>query len=284
MGENTPIEWAKDTFNPWSGCTAVSAACDHCFAEAWSKRYKKTFGQWGPHAPRKRTSEANWKKPLAWNRKAEREGRRTTVFCASMADVFDNHKSIEQSWRDDLWALIRATPNLDWMLLTKRPQNMARFLPADWGSGYPNVGLGTTVENQDELARRGSILVDTPAAWRFFSCEPLLSPLYGLPEYLGVWWNCTLDKWIKSKKHSPKIDWVIVGGESGPGARPMHVEWARSIRDQCEAAGVPFFFKQWGEWDWVETSEGVGARKIGKKAAGRLLDGVEHSAWPERIS
>ena len=129
MAENSGIEWTHHTFNPWIGCTKVSAACDHCYAEAWDARGLQGLStRWGPHASRTRTSAANWQKPITWNRKAASEGRRYRVFCASLADVFDNHGSITSGWRGDLWHLIARTPHLDWLLLTKRPQNITKML------------------------------------------------------------------------------------------------------------------------------------------------------------
>lgn len=251
--ENSKIEWTDHTFNPWIGCQKVSPGCDHCYAEAQDARWRPTDTRWGPHAGRTRTSAANWRKPLAWDRAAHQTGTRPRVFCASLADVFDNHASIATEWRADLWQMIRATDDLDWLLLTKRPQNIAKMLPPDWADGWPNVWLGTTVENQTEADRRIPHLLAVPAAVRFLSCEPLLGPV----DLMGA--------------HG--IDWVICGGESGPGARPMQAVWARSLRDQCASAGVAFHFKQWGEHD------ASGAR-IGKHRAGRLLDGRAHDGLP----
>lgn len=232
MAENSKIEWTDHTFNPWIGCTKVSPACDHCYAEAWSKR--SGLVEWG--GPRKRTSEANWKKPAKWNREAKAEGVRRRVFCASLADVFDNQ--VPDEWREALWCLIRATPNLDWLLLTKRPQNIHKMLPVDWnsgaGEGYFNVWLGTTAENQAEAARRVPHLLAVPTAVRFLSCEPLLEPIYN-----GGGWI------FRDMGESPnRIDWIIVGGESGHGARHMDPDWARELRDDCASAGVAFFMKQ----------------------------------------
>jgi protein gp37 len=243
MAENSKIEWCDHTFNPWIGCQKVSAACDNCYAEAWDHR----FGghRWGPGAQRTRTSIANWRKPIGWNKAAATAGARHKVFCASLADVFDNQ--VPDDWRADLWQLIRDTPNLDWQLLTKRPQNIPRFVPDDWenydggGYGYPNVWLGTTVENQAEADRRVEALVEYPAVAHFLSCEPLLEPVVIPKTWLGR---------RDPKRHKGTawdwtgINWVIAGAESGPGARPMDPDWARDIRDQCKAAGVPFFMKQ----------------------------------------
>lgn len=261
MGENTKIEWADHTFNPWTGCTKVSPGCDHCYAEGWSKR--SGLVEWGPHGSRRRTSPANWRKPLKWDAEAKAAGVRKRVFCASLADVFDNHGSIASGWRGDLWHLIARTTNLDWLLLTKRPQNIAKTLPdcygaPAWGDGWANVWLGTTVENQAEADRRIPHLLSVPASVRFLSCEPLLGPL-DLTPYL---WgradpcpDCQMDADCDCgalPRHmlggEPDLAWAICGGESGHGARPMHPDWARDLRDQFRDAGVPFFFKQWGEW------------------------------------
>jgi protein gp37 len=249
MAEGTKIEWADHTFNPWTGCTKVSPGCDHCYAEGWSKRSGHV--SWGPHAPRRRTSPATWQAPLKWNLAAEQAGRRARVFCASLADVFDNHHSILDDWRYDLWLTIERTPHLDWLLLTKRPQNWLRFVPPAWRSDWPeNVWLGTTVENQTEADRRIAHLLATPARVRFLSCEPLLGPValdmiltpdMGLYALSGVRSDGSGPSGFSL---GPRINWVICGGESGPGARPMHPDWARSLRDQCQAEGVPFFMKQ----------------------------------------
>ncbi len=279
MGAETRIEWADHTFNPWTGCQAVSPACDHCYAEAQAKRNTSTFGGWGPHAERKRTSESYWRQPLKWNSEARRAGTRPRVFCASMADIMD--KAAPLAWFIDALDLMRITQHVIWLLLTKRPQIIRRRLEdalahlakgtdrgdliewiALWLDGHPpeNVWLGTTVENQAEADRRIPHLLAMPAARRFLSCEPLLGPLnlhpmdlpggytsleplYAIPE--GSMCDSYGDPIPGSRG---RIDWVIAGGESGPKARPSHPDWFRSLRDQCQAAGVPFFFKQWGEW------------------------------------
>lgn len=266
MADQTRIEWCDATFNPWTGCQHVSPACDHCYAEAQAKRAPKTFGGWGPHAERRRTSESYWRQPLLWNNRAEKDGRRLRVFCASMADVFDNHPSIQSTWRGALWDLIDATPHLDSLLLTKRPQNAAKMLPHQ--RVMPNVWLGTTVENQVEADRRIPELLKVPARVRFLSCEPLLGavdltqlrshydgddrPLMRLNAFTG---RHTCGPAI-GHEEAGGIGWVIAGGESGPHARPSHPDWFRSLRDQCDAAGVPFFFKQWGEWRPICQGEG----------------------------
>ncbi|MSU91871.1 DUF5131 family protein [Rhodobacteraceae bacterium 2CG4] len=245
MAENSGIEWTTHTFNPWIGCTKVSPACDHCYAEAWDARFGGE--RWGPHAPRTRTK--SWRGPVKWNREAEGAVERPRVFCASLADVFDNHRSIDPVWRSDLWALVRQTPNLDWLLLTKRPQNIERYLPADWGQGYANVWLGTTIENQEEFDRRAHHLTAIPAAVRFLSMEPLLEPV--------------------DLRGAEGLDWIIAGGESGSSFRPADPDWFRRLRDQCAAAGRAFLFKQWG-----------GANQSEIKALGRALDGVVHDGYP----
>jgi protein gp37 len=282
MAEATAISWATSTFNPWIGCTKVSPGCDHCYAEV-STPARVHGVAWGPHALRRRTSESNWNLPRRWNRKAGQTGQSWRVFCSSLADVFDNRAP--EGAREDLWELIRATPALTWMLLTKRPQNIARMLPQGWGEGWDNVWLGTTVENQDEADRRIPHLLMVPGALRFLSCEPLLGPVLLTHVWMpardmspGALWvdalraNAFLGRLplpeglaLRDRIRGP-VGWVIAGGESGPRARPMDPDWARSLRDQCAAAGVPFHFKQWG---------GTTA-----KAGGHLLDGIEHLAIP----
>lgn len=190
MGDNTKIEWADKTFNPWIGCTKVSPACDHCYAEAWDKRFGGE--RWGPHAPRKRTK--TWGNPVKWQKRAEAEGTRYRVFCASLADVFDNHKTILDEWRHELWLMIERTPNLDWLLLTKRPQNVNRFIPPSWRDmGWPeNVWLGTTVEDQTEAERRVPSLLATGARIKFLSCEPLIGPV-DIRAYLPGCFECSVE-------------------------------------------------------------------------------------------
>lgn len=290
MAENSAIEWTDHTFNPWLGCTKISPACDHCYAEGWAKRTGQA-ALW--QGERRRTSEANWREPLKWNKKAREFATRYRVFCASLADVFDNQ--VPQEWRRDLWALIAATPSLDWLLLTKRPQNIDRMLPHAWNGGWPNVWLGTTVENQEEAERRIPHLLQVPAHIRFLSCEPLLGPLdltavhivRPFPGTLNamrgtIWPAQGLDDLGVEPMIGPRLDWIIAGGESGPGARPAHPDWARGLRDQCRAADVAFFWKQWGDWTPFGTLDQsvYFPQRVGKKAAGRLLDGVTHDEYP----
>lgn len=289
MAENSNIEWTTHTFNPWIGCQKVGPGCDHCYAETWDSRgLQQRETRWGPHAERTRTGAGNWSKPKAWNRSAAGLADRPRVFCASLADVFDNHTSIQPEWRSDLWALIRSTPNLDWMMLTKRPGNIAKMLPSDWGKGWPNVWLGCTVVDQAEADRDIPKLLTVPARVRFLSMEPLLGPVdfYRTSEAMpidGHPWRNRPVLW--------GIDLVIVGGESGTGARPMHPDWVRSLRDQCVAAGVAFHFKQWGNWhaDALLYTDTQGRcppphMNIGKKAAGRLLDGRTWDEMPAHIA
>lgn len=245
MGQNSRIEWTHHTFNPWWGCVKVSPACKHCYAEAWAKRVGQ--GVWGAKAPRRFFGDRHWQEPLRWNKDAAAQGVRRRVFCASMADVFEPRRDLDAS-RIRLWDLIQRTPHLDWLLLTKRPEEVANLMP--WSNWPENVWLGTTVEDAKWAAIRLPHLLALNPVVRFLSCEPLLGKI-------------DLAPWLED------LDWVITGGESGGGARPMNLLWARALRDQCASAEVPFFFKQWGAW--VPDDEGVMVR-VGKKKAGRLLD------------
>lgn len=316
MADKTEIAWCDSTFNPWIGCTKVSPGCDHCYAEA-DFDLRKHRVKWGAGHPRSRTSAANWKQPLQWDRQhAEffaEHGRRRRVFCGSLCDVFDNE--VPTDWRRDLFQLIACMPHLDWLLLTKRIGNARPMLNevtfGVWNSEpWQNVWLGATIVDQEEADRDIPKLLRVPARVRFLSMEPLLGPVdltyIGTNGYDGHY-PLRRDRNADGKA----IDWVIVGGESGPNARPMHPDWARSLRDQCQAAGVPFLFKQWGEWHGPanpipggsfgdELRRGIVqhlhapgnpegffrrgdeyVRRIGKKAAGRLLDGVLHDGYPE---
>lgn len=363
MSENTNIEWCDHTFNPWEGCQKVGPGCDHCYAETRNARFGG--GQapnWGPGAPRRRTSESNWRKPLQWQTKAAefmaQHGRRQRVFCASLADVFDN--AVPVQWRISLMSLILQTPDLDWLLLTKRIGNATEMLDVafrgalaqreKWADVVPaNVWIGATITSQAEADRDIPKLLAVPARVRFLSMEPLLGPVdlawvddgaahrdvpreeWGAADDddcpPGLWWNVLSGKRTimhggatgEWSRRDASVDWVIVGGESGPGARPMHPDWARSLRDQCAAAGVPFLFKQHGEWAPGSGDFGQGrfetaaidrtgtivvpggftvtdypksatsregwamVHRPGKKAAGRLLDGVIHNQFPGEI-
>lgn len=360
MSENSKIEWTDHTFNPWIGCTKVSPGCANCYAETlMDTRLGRVT--WGKGNPRQRTSAANWRDPVKWNRDVEkfpwkceacgsriteeayendpcvecsncRQGKmrqfRPRVFCASLADWLDDEVPIE--WLADLLMLIHATPNLDWLLLTKRPENFRNRLEAaysspgmgsqeaqadwiwNWSNGYGcvprNVWIGTTVEDQARADERIPQLLAIPARVRFLSCEPLLAAV-SLSHISPINKNapCSTNA-LTGETHwpdndsdaGPKIDWVICGGESGANARPMHPDWARSLRDQCATAGVPFLFKQWGEWkpaklrgehpgcdealvalNGCQIDVHAWMYRVGKKAAGRLLDGCEHNEFPK---
>ena len=265
MGAETKIEWADFTFNPWIGCTKVSPGCLNCYADTQDKHRKWTPEGWGKGKPRRRTSAANWKLPLKWNRGAKQE--RPRVFCASLADWLDYEIPI--SWLVDLLKLIHDTPGLDWLLLTKRPENWAMrirnalryhrnenmmsggswhsstdgvFYESMWKwlthkSSPPNVWLGTSVEDQQRADERIPQLLDIPARVRFLSMEPLLEEVSLIKMKHNNDWEPSIPD---------GIDWVIVGGESGPKARPCNIEWIRSIVKQCRDADVPCFVKQFG--------------------------------------
>lgn len=298
MAENTQIEWCDATFNPWIGCTKISPACDHCYAEAlMDTRHGRVT--WG--GDRSRTSAGNWQQPRRWQRQAQafaqNHGRRRRVFCASLADVFDNQ--VPDEWRDDLWALIRDCTDLDWLLLTKRPQNIGKMLPTFWDEVKGSVWLGTTVEDQQRADLNIPHLLQHDAAVRFVSCEPLLGEidldaivtndrLFDALIGQFAWRN---DETWEHGGTCHKLDWVIAGGESGPHARRTDPEWFISLRNQCAAANVPFLFKQWGDL----LPEAIGPEdarsidfppghiiyhRVGKKAAGRKLHGVFHDGFP----
>lgn len=233
MGETTKIPWCDKTFNCWIGCQKVSPGCQNCYAEARSVRFKESH-LWGKDGKRRRTSKANWNLPHKWNRQAEAKGIRYKVFCASLADVFDN--KVPQEWRDDLWALIKATPHLDWIIVTKRISNAKKMLPADWGVGYPNVWLLITVVNQEEAHRDIPKLLNVFAAIRGLSIEPQLGDIdFSYPDFPR---GTIIDPWLSC------LDWVISGAESGPNHRPYSEAWARGLRDQCQEANTAFFYKQ----------------------------------------
>lgn len=266
--QNSKIEWCDHSFNPWHGCVKVSPGCQHCYAETLDKRFGRAV--WGPAktTARMEMSADYWKQPLKWDKEARKAGERRRVFCASMADVFEDHPQLE--WpRANLWGLIETTPNLDWLLLTKRPENILRMVPRQWWEDEPpaNVWYGTSVESQEYADKRIPELIHVPAVVRFLSCEPLLGPV-------------DLSPWLDPTSLC-YLNWVICGGESGPGARPMHPDWARSLRDQCQDAGVAFHFKQHGAWvlrDDPQAETGRAFYNVGKHAAGRLLDG---RTWDE---
>lgn len=253
MAGVTGIAWCDHTYNIAWGCMKVSPGCANCYADTLSRRYG--FAVWGPAATTRRRTfgPKHWHDPRRWHRAAEQARERRRVFCSSMADVFEDHPTIDAE-RAKLWPLIRETPWLDWQLLTKRPERIAGHLPPDWGDGYPNVWLGTSVESQPYAASRLRPLLAVPAVVHFVSCEPLLGPV-------------DLSPWLAGGARGEPvaagraIGWVIVGGESGPWARPMDEADARSLIAQCKAAGVPVFLKQLG---------GRGDKRAGAAA---VLDG-----------
>lgn len=238
--KNTKIEWCDHTHNFWHGCTKVSEACRHCYADAFSKRYKRVeFGKGKPRwQPSAKTRLEN---PLKWNEEAKKLDIRYKVFTLSMGDFFDDE--VDPAWREEAWKIIEETPHLDWLILTKRPENIKAMLPSNWGSnGWDNVWLGTTTEDQKSADLRIPILTAIPAKVHFLSVEPLLEPV-------------VLD--------TKKIDWVIVGGESGVSPRPLSKEWVTNVQLQCTATQTAFFFKQWG---------GRSPKKNGRTLDGRTYD------------
>lgn len=367
MGKNSAIEWTDHTMNPWRGCSKVHEGCAHCYAEV-NYSVKMHGIKWGPNGTRVMLSEAGWREPLKWNRDAEKSGERKRVFCASLADVFEDwpgqmsahsgqplwvhetkgdlREGTDDGWmhvngwtelqmdhvRYNLFRLIDATPWLDWLLLTKRPENIKRMWKLPHNGRDPgdplvarreNVWLGTSVSLQEHAQDQIPKLLECRelAPVLFLSMEPLLGPinlqelLLGLDQTAATW-NVLTGQFAEigtpgfwfgdGPEHQVKgttahLDWIIVGGESGSKARPMHPDWARSIRDQCLSAGVPFFFKQWGEfglrdeidpahWTYGDTCRpwndlagnlGPPMIKAGKKKSGCLLDGVEWKQFPE---
>jgi protein gp37 len=246
MARESEISWTDATFNPVIGCTKVGPGCDHCYAARDNERRHWVSG-WG--AERRRTSAGNWNQVRRWNREAAITGKPLRVFCASLADVFDNEW--DPQWREDLWALLRETPNLRWILLTKRIGNVMKMVPADWP--FPHVGIMATMVNQAEYDRDRLKLSDIPAPWRGISAEPLLGRII-----------------LDHKDAKENLHWMITGGESGPVRRPLDLDAVRYLRDQCRELGIAFHHKQNG-----------GLRG---KDNGCLVDGVEHKAFPEALA
>lgn len=304
MGATTAIEWTDMTWSPWEGCQKVGPGCDHCYAESMNRRLRHGEN-WGPGAVRRIYSDDHWAKPLRWNAAAASTDQYLKVF-PSICDPFDN--AAPHGQRERFANLILNTPQLIWMLLTKRIGNATPMLTDMFPDGTPsNVWLGATIVNQTEADRDIPKLIDAPAATRFLSMEPLLGAV-NLYDWIGPWGEPF------ELQAPPMIDGIFVGGESGRGARPMHPSWARSLRDQCAAAGIAFHFKQWGEWapgnscsgndlidrdrqkiasgffDYNDHWNPLGPNafrqtmdRIGKKAAGRLLDGHFHDDFPPII-
>lgn len=330
MAENSGIEWTDHTFNPWRGCTKVSEGCKFCYADTLSKRNPQTLGVWGPKGSRPIAAESYWKLPEKWDRDAAAAGVRKRVFCASLADVFEGRETMPSAaWvhvelaQERLFDLIAATPHLDWLLLTKRPENVLDMLtPAAFvdhemrgdAKMLPNIWIGTSCEDQKTADERIPHLLKIPAKVRFLSCEPLLGQVsltrflfadcdkcdgfgYADEEGLVPCTQCEA-KFINIHEPLGEIHWVIAGGESGPNARPMHPDWARMLLHECHASGVPFLFKQWGEFAPLdraaflagnagqihEMGKVVGecpVMRVGKKKAGRILDGRTWDQFPE---
>ena len=282
MGENSKIEWTEHTFNPWIGCEKVSPGCDHCYAERGSARLGARYKLRLWDGDRYGTGPAYWKEPLSWNRAAERRGRPALVFCASYADVFDATSGLGlDDLRARLWALIEATPHLRWLLLTKRPGNILSLTPRRWWSrSIPsNIWLGTTAENQEYADKRIPLLLgakrELGARIAFVSHEPALGPID-----LRRWFACSdpqcgggvhrgltpestfgaKDGEYRKYPCPERLDWVITGGESGPGARPYDIAWARDILDVARPEGVPCFVKQLGSNVRFVPVPGIGHR------------------------
>lgn len=284
MAQDTKIEWTGNTFNPWWGCVKVSEGCENCYASSMSSRYGHDV--WGHDKERRFLSENNWNQPTVWNRKAVEMGIRTRVFCASMADVFERRDDLVPH-RKRLISLIGRTTSLDWQVLTKRPQNITKLLPKDY-KYPPNLWLGTSVENQHAADTRVRYLLEHDrAAVRFLSCEPLLGPV-------------DIRKYLQPGSNGAKIDWVIVGGEAGHHSRPMNPLWAKSLIRQCEEAGTPVFYKQWGDYLPLKRLKDTGKKyrvipvfktngdeiqmaRVGKKEAGRKILGREWSQFPNAL-
>jgi protein gp37 len=244
MGELTGIEWTKRSWNPWQGCAHVSPGCDNCYMFSEKKRY----GQ-NPDIV-VRSSPATFNAPYKWDREAARAGELDKVFTCSWSDFF--HVTADP-WRDEAWNIIESTPNLVYQVLTKRHARIKNHLPLTWGKGWPNVWLGVSGENQEWASRRLDSLQGIPAAVRFLSYEPALGPL-------------DIYEWLEAGF----LDWVIIGGESGPGARPFHMEWAADVVQQCRAAGVACFVKQMGSV-WAKEH-----KALHKK-------GGDMQEWPEAL-
>lgn len=309
MGKDSAIAWTHHTFNPWWGCTKISDGCKNCYAATLDHRLGGDH--FGPGKHRKTFGDKHWNEPLLWDRKAAQAGQRHRVFVASMADVFDS--AAPDGARERLWELIRKTPNLDWLVLTKRPENFSAYLPEDWGAGYPNVWLGLTVENQKAADEKMPIWLRTPARVRFLSMEPLLEAVDIVTPYQKAIaiseWGQAFPWQVHPWSIGAYIHWIIVGGESGVKARPMHPDWAWELFVLSRQAGIPFFFKQWGEWlpmtakvcspdDFDAGPKGTAKHKtiilerhpgerpvlmerVGTQAAGHIFNGREIMEFPK---
>lgn len=246
MADVTGISWTDHTFNPWWGCTRIAPGCDNCYAATFDKRTGGDY--WNPKIDPRLTSVSNWNKPKKWNRLAEESGIRKKVFCGSMMDWCDN--DAPDGALDRLWAIINETPRLDWQLLTKRSTLIEKKLPSDWGCGYDNVWLGVTVEDMEYGYKRIEDLNKIPAKVSFLSCEPLLEKITDIK--------------------LSNIDWVIIGGESGPNFRPMEKDWVNQLIYEARIESVPVWFKQWGGNQ--------------KDKGGSLIYGEELKQWPTYLT
>ena len=298
------IEWCDETINPVIGCSKISAGCDHCFAEKMACRlshmdvegYDEVINYAGKWNGRTAFIPSQLKKPMKWKKPR-------WIFVGSMTDMF--HESVPFEWVHQVWDMMKACPQHTFLVLTKRPDRMAQLvnqiyrmerMGASMGF-WKHVYLGVTAENQEQADIRIPVLLSIPASVRFVSVEPMLGTVSlrrkaaDDREIVQATLMGQLDEYSRSVQRG--LDWIICGGESGPGARPMHPDWVRGLRDQCAAAGVPFFFKQWGEFiisaaadsktapmDAHEHNRHWPFYRVGKKKSGRLLDGVEHSAFP----
>ena len=286
----TGIEWTDETWNPVTGCTKVSEGCRNCYAERITVRFKGDFSKIVLH-PERLKIPLKWKKPRK-------------IFVNSMSDLF--HEEVPDEFIDSAFSVMALSPNHIYQVLTKRPNRMMEYLrkpfcvayrntylqiiPQTWKAPklsiyqdwpLPNVWLGVSVEDQKTVDERIPILLQTQAVVRFVSIEPLLEPVTFEGRTISIPWAG--GKQMGGRDYSellPLLDWIIVGGESGPKARPMHPDWVRSIRDQCKSAWVPFFFKQWGEFGPITNDCNRGMRRLGKKKAGRLLDGKTWEEFP----
>lgn len=305
MGEVTGIEWTHHTFNPWIGCTRVSPGCDNCYADRGSARLGAQHGLKLWEGDRYFTGAAYWRQPERWQRAALEAGQRRRVFCASFADVFDQlpmpspYRNRMYAARAELFRTIEGTPGLDWLLLTKRPEVVRAMVPEDWLTRWPaNAWMGTTVESQELADKRIPELLNIPAPVRFVSYEPAIEgvDLTRIPttmavardaDDVGVVEGATVNALtgdVRSHRGrtqvGPRLHWVIVGGESGPRARPFDLVWARLMREACRDAGVAFFMKQLGSVA-VDGAHMRGARKS-------LLElkhkkGGDPAEWPEAL-
>lgn len=284
---NTKIEWTNKVWNPVTGCTKISEGCKHCYAERMAKRLRGRFGYPAEDPFKVTLQEQHLYNPVTWKKP-------TMVFVGSMTDIF--HQNVTDHYLLKIFDIMINLSRHTFQVLTKRPERMVHFFQKHFNFGLPdNIWIGTSAENQQTADERIPILLQIHAAIRFISCEPLLGPI----EFSNVTNRSDALSQL-GKKALNGIHWVIAGGESGHNARPMHPDWASSLRDQCQQAGVPFFFKQWGEWKPLHRHElkqyplsklithkfereidSDGAFvKVGKKKAGRLLDGKEYNAMP----